>query len=159
MQSKNEKTRSVNIFEILIEDAERTKKKRREEFLTPLGIKEYFVSGKISINKKTCRGVECKLCIKVCPTNALYWKAGEIEIIEELCVYCGACVLNCVIEDCIKVERKRESGENETYSKPRDVLILQQKINSKKRFQRTREVFPKTETYLKRYKPRMLKME
>jgi Na+-translocating ferredoxin:NAD+ oxidoreductase RNF subunit RnfB len=50
-----------------------------------------------------------KLCIKACPTNALFWKAGMVGIIEELCIYCGACVLNCIVDDCIKIVRKDQT--------------------------------------------------
>ncbi|MGB9740209.1 MAG: 4Fe-4S dicluster domain-containing protein [Candidatus Bathyarchaeia archaeon] len=157
MRGKNEKTSSVDIFKILAETVEKTKKKRREELLAPLGIKEFFVAGKISINKRICRGVECKLCIKACPTNALYWKTGEVGITEELCMYCGACVINCIVDDCIKIMRKRETNETEVYSKPRDFIILQQNISSKKRFQRVLSLFPKPETYTRKYKSTMSK--
>jgi NAD-dependent dihydropyrimidine dehydrogenase PreA subunit len=50
------------------------KEKRREELLAPLCVKEFFVERNIAINKRTCKGVECKLCIRVCPTNASFWK-------------------------------------------------------------------------------------
>ncbi|MDI6905387.1 MAG: 4Fe-4S binding protein [Candidatus Bathyarchaeia archaeon] len=96
-------------------------------------------------------GVECKLCIEACPTNALYWKAGDVGMIEELCVYCGACVLSCIVDDCIKIVRKRLNGEVESFSKPRDFMTLQHSINAKKRFERIQDVFPKAEDYLKRY--------
>jgi len=133
---------SVDIFELLSEDQEKQKKKKREELLSPLGVKEFFPEGRISINKRTCWGVECKLCIEACPTNALYWKAGEVGIIDDLCVYCGACVLCCMVDDCIKVKRKREDGTNESFSKPKEVLKLQENINSRKRFERVRGIFP-----------------
>ena len=150
-RKKHKEPSTVNIFQMLTETMEKEKKKRREEFLAPLGIKEFFVEGKISINKRTCEGVECKLCIKACPTNALFWKAGEVGIIEELCVYCGACVLSCIVDDCIKITRKRENGEVETFSKPKEFTALQHSINTKKRHQRIQDVFPKAEDYLKRY--------
>lgn len=148
---KPRKPSSVDIFQLLTETAEKEEKKRREELLAPLGVKEFFAEGNITINKRTCQGVECKLCIEVCPTSALYWKAGEIGITEELCVYCGACVLSCIVDDCIKITRKREKGEVESFSKPRDFVTLQQGINAMKRYERTRDVFPKVEDYLKRY--------
>ena len=150
---KPSKTVSVDIFQLLMETAEKEKKKRREELLAPLGVKEFFAEGGIIINKRTCKGVECKLCIEVCPTNALYWKAGEVGIVEELCVYCGACVLSCIVDDCIRIERKRETGEVESFSKPRDFMTLQNDIITKKRFERVEDVFPKPESYIKRYKP------
>jgi NAD-dependent dihydropyrimidine dehydrogenase PreA subunit len=143
---------NVDIFSLLSDNAEKAKKKRREELLASLGVKEFFADGNISIDKRTCWGLECKLCIKACPTNALYWKAGEVGIVEDLCVYCGACVLCCMVDDCIKVERKREDGKVERFSKPTEVVKLEDKINTKKRFERVRELFPTTERYCEKYK-------
>ncbi|MDI6690356.1 MAG: hypothetical protein QME50_00615 [Candidatus Bathyarchaeota archaeon] len=148
---KTPKPSTVDIFQILMETAEKEKKKRREALLAPLGVKEFFVEGKITINKRTCEGVECKLCIKACPTNALYWKAGEVGLIEELCIYCGACVLSCIVDECIRITRKRANGETEKFSKPRDFAVLQHSISVKKRFERVKSVFPKPEDYIKRY--------
>jgi len=145
---------TVDIFQILVETADKEKKKRREEFLAPLSVKEFFVEGSISIDKRTCKGVECKLCIEACPTNALFWRAGEVGIIEELCIYCGACVLSCIVDDCVRIVRKRENGEVESFSKPKEFTTLQHGINTKKRFDRTRDIFPKPEDYLKRYRNR-----
>jgi ferredoxin len=137
---------NFNIFDLMAEeeaheaevDEEAEKKQRRKELLEPTGVKEFFKDGKISINKYTCEGGQCKLCIKACPTNALYWGTGEVGIIDDLCVRCGACVLNCMVDDCIKVERTREDGITECFSKPKDVVKLQEKINCKKRFQRVK---------------------
>jgi ferredoxin len=150
----------IDIFGLLTETSEKERKKRREELLAPLDVEEFFVEGKITIDKRTCEGVDCKLCIKACPTNALYWKAGEVGIIEELCIYCGACVLNCIVDDCIRIMRKRESGEVESFSKPREFMALQNKIDSDRRFERIREVFPTPKDYLryaKRRKPKTKK--
>jgi ferredoxin len=149
---KPSKPSSIDIFQLLTETMEKEKEKRREELLAPLGVKEFFVEGSIAINKRTCKGVECKLCIKACPTNALFWKAGEVGITKELCIYCGACVLNCIVDDCIRIVRKRENGEVESFSKPREFTTLQHGINVKKRFERIQDVFPKAEDYLKRYR-------
>ena len=143
---------NVDIFDLLSDEKEKAKKKQREELLASSGVKEFFAEGNIGINKRTCWGVECKLCIKACPTNALYWKAGEVGIVDDLCVYCGACVLSCMVDDCIKVERKREDGKVERFSKPKEVVKLQDKINAKKRFERVSEVFPTCEAYCEKYK-------
>jgi len=151
MSQENKKNRALDIFQILTETAKKSRKKQREELLVPLGIKEFFIDGKITINKRTCQGVECKLCIEACPTNALFWKSGEVGITEELCVYCGACVLSCIVDDCIKVVRKREDGEMESFSKPKDVVIINYTIGSKKRFERVRTIFPSEKEYRKRY--------
>jgi ferredoxin len=150
--SKRSKPSSVDIFQLLTETAEKEKKKRREELLAPLSIKEFFPEGSITIDKRTCKGVECKLCIKACPTNALFWRAGEVGMTEELCVYCGACVLSCIVDDCIKIVRKRATGEIESFGKPRDFTTLQHIINAKKRGERIQNIFPKPENYIKRYK-------
>lgn len=145
-----------DIFSLLVETSEREKRRRREELLAPLGVKEFFVSGTITIDKRTCKGVECKLCIKACPTNALFWKSsGEVGITEELCIYCGACVLNCIVDDCIKITRKRENGEIERFSTPRAFTMLEHGVNAKKRVERVRAIFPTVADYLKLYKPLM----
>jgi Fe-S-cluster-containing hydrogenase component 2 len=150
MSKKGEKSEATDTFRLLM--TKKKKRKRKKEFLAPLGIKEFFADGSITINKRTCQGVECELCIKACPTDALFWKAGEIGLIEELCIYCGACVLSCIVDDCIRVTRKTTTGELVTFSKPRDFMILQNKINTKKRVERIREVFPEVQVYLEHYK-------
>ena len=147
-------TSSVDIFGLLSEDSddsEEEKKKRRRELLEPTGVKELFKEGKISINKFTCVGGQCKLCIKACPTNALYWSIGEVGVIDDLCVYCGACVLNCMVDDCIKIERKREDGKIERFSKPKDVLLISEKINTQKRLARVKSVVQSPEEYCEKY--------
>src|ERR1700690_3796625 len=127
---------AIDIFSMLSEESpEEEKKKRRQELLAPTGIKERFKEGNISVNKFTCVGGQCRLCVKACPTNALYWGTGEVGITEDLCIYCGACVLNCMVDDCIKIERKREDGAVERFSKPKDVIKLAEKLNCRKRFE------------------------
>jgi NAD-dependent dihydropyrimidine dehydrogenase PreA subunit len=119
-------------------DEEAEKRQRRKELIAPTGVKEIFKDGKIKINEFTCVGGQCKLCIKACPTNALYWGTGKVGITEDLCVYCGACVLSCMVDNCIRVERKREDCKTECFSKSRDVIVLQERINGQKRFERVR---------------------
>ena len=137
-------SKQPSIFDLMNEertdqiDEEAEKRQRRKELLEPTGVKELFKEGKININKFTCVGGQCRLCIKACPTNALYWGTGSIGIIEDMCVYCGACVLSCMVDDCIKVERKREDGTVEKFSKPSDVVKIAERLNSKKRFERVR---------------------
>ena len=141
----------VDIFGLLSVDKDEAKKKQRKELLASAGVKDFFEEGKISIDKRTCQGLECKLCIEACPTNALYWKAGEVGIVDDLCVYCGACVLCCMVDDCIRVERKREGGKTERFSKPKEVVKLQDRINTEKRFQRVKGIFPTFEAYCEQY--------
>jgi NAD-dependent dihydropyrimidine dehydrogenase PreA subunit len=143
----------IDIHKLLLETSERKKKEKktaRAELLQSMGVKEYFDDGDITINMQTCKGVECELCIEACPTNALYWKAGEVGIVEELCVFCAACVLSCIVDDCIQVRRTRPGGKTEQISSPRDVLTLLRCINSRKAAERVKALFPTPEAYLER---------
>ena len=112
--SKKSKDEGINIFDLLseevIDDRKNIPKSRREALLSSFGVKDFFEKGNISIDMRTCRGIECNLCVKTCPTNALYWKAGEIGIIDDLCLHCGACVLNCIVDNCIRITRERPDG-------------------------------------------------
>jgi len=149
------KASDIDIFGLLTEDSpEQAKKKRRQQLLEPTGVKELFKEGKISINKYTCTGVQCKLCVKACPTNALYWTNEGVGITEDLCVYCGACVLKCMVDDCIKIERKREDGKVERFGKAKDVIMLEEKVNEKKRLDRVKAIFPTLDDYCERYPPK-----
>src|SRR4030067_3153909 len=153
MLMPQESSSKVDIFGLLSgNEEEAQKKKQREELLAASGVKEFFPEGKIRIDNRTCYGQECKLCIRACPTNALYWKAGEIGITEDLCIYCSACVLSCMVDDCIKVERKREDGKSEKFSRPKETMKLEHSINTKKRLQRVKEVCPSAEAYCDRYR-------
>ncbi len=152
--SEKTKDSGVNIYDLLLQASEqerKEKKEKRAELLKSLGAKEYFEEGSVEIDMRTCKGLECNLCVEACPTNALYWKAGEIGIIEDLCVYCAACVFNCIVDNCIRVRRKRPHGKVETFTTPRDVLRLLHNINSRKRCDRLRSIFPTAEDYLERY--------
>jgi len=139
----------ADIFHLPHEASQKRERKERTRLLQSMGIKENFVEGSIRINWKTCRGVECRLCIDACPTNALYWREGEVGIAEELCVFCVGCVGVCLIDDCIQVSRKRPSEEIESFSNAREVLILLHTINSKKAVERTKSRFQNTEAQLK----------
>ncbi len=153
MPKKTENS-GANIYDLLLqasEKKEKEKKEKRAELLKSMGVKEYFEEGNIEIDMKTCKGLECNLCVEACPTNALYWKAGEIGIVKDLCVYCAACVFNCIVDNCIHLCRKRPNGKVEEFSTPRKVLRLLQDINSKKRCDRVKSILPTAEAYLKRY--------
>jgi len=76
--SKKTENSGANIYDLLLqasEKKEKEKKEKRAELLKSMGVKEYFEEGSIEIDMRTCRGLECDLCIEACPTNALYWKA------------------------------------------------------------------------------------
>jgi Na+-translocating ferredoxin:NAD+ oxidoreductase RNF subunit RnfB len=151
---------AIDIFDLLSDsrkktpaknEAETKTKTQREEFLGATKVKDLFPEGSIAINKHTCVGVQCKLCIKACPTNALYWTSQGIEVIEDLCVHCDACVLCCMVDDCIRVTRKREDGKEERFSKARDILRLRDQGNARSRFRRISEIFPSAEEYCRKY--------
>ena len=150
---------SGGIFHLLEETDRKRRKNRRAELLETLKVKEFFNEGEITINARTCQGLECELCIKVCPTKALYWRDGKVGIIHDLCVYCGACVVACIVDDCIKVRRTREDGKMERFSKPLDVVKLFCTINSEQRRKRLESIFPSSEIYLTRFPFRDRKME
>lgn len=153
---KKKETSGGNIFQLLLETSEKRKKSKRAQLLEALNIKEFFENGSIIINDRTCQGIECELCIKACPTKALYWRNGRVGIIEDLCVYCSACVLCCIVEDCIKVSRKRFNGQVESFSKAWEVILLFNNINTEKRYNRVKSIFPNAEAYLKRYQKKIM---
>ncbi len=150
-EEMNQPKGNHDIFALLVEDAEKRDRTKRTQLLKSLKVKEFFMDGNISIDSRTCQGLECELCIKACPTKALYWQDGKIGIVNDLCVYCGSCVLNCIVDDCIKVTRKRDDGKKESFSTPNEVVILFKRINDEKRRARIESILPNSEAYLKRY--------
>ena len=148
MTSKAEKPRT-DAFPLL--DSARQAKNRRGQLLEGLKVKEFFEWGSISINERTCQGLECELCIKACPTRALYWRDGRVGIVDDLCVYCGACVLCCIVEDCVRVSRRRRDGVVERFSRPLQVVQLCSTVTTRVRRKRVESLFPTPEDYLKRY--------
>ncbi len=128
------------MFQLLEAAAAAKQQSQRQRLLAPLNVREFFVRGKIQIDQTTCRGVECKLCIDVCPTHALYWASGAVGVEEALCVYCAACVLSCIVDDCIHVQRTRPNGEMERFSSPQQVYRLLHAANAQKKIDRTTSV-------------------
>ena len=143
--------KSVDIFQLLEEASEKRRREKRAQLLKSTGVKEFFKDGSIRINTSICDGVECKLCVEACPTNALYWGSGRVGVVEELCVFCTACVLSCIVDDCIKVERKRPNGEVEEFSTPEEASRLLDRINSRKMQGMVKRRLPTAEAYLERY--------
>jgi Fe-S-cluster-containing hydrogenase component 2 len=152
MAKKSDQTSNVDIFRVLVEASKEKEKARRERLLKSIGVKEFFEDGSIKIDMKTCKGVECQFCIKTCPTQALYWKAGEIGITHDLCIHCSSCVLNCMVDNCIEVRRRRQNGTNERFSNPRQVATMLDNLCTRNRMKAIQSVFPDEETYLKRYR-------
>ena len=113
------------IYNLLLRAERREKRKIRENLLQSLGVsEEYFEEGSIKLDSFTCRGTECGLCIKVCPMYAFYWNEGKIQIEDDLCIYCGACVLSCIVDNCIIVTRKRKNEKIEKFGTPRQLILL-----------------------------------
>ena len=147
MPKKNDEP-SVNIYDLLsdeVAEIKEEKKNRRAELLESIGVEDRFEDGSIKIDMRTCRGLECNLCVKACPTNALYWRAGEIGIEEDLCIHCTACVLNCCVDNCIKVTRKRPDSKTETFSTPKEALEVNRIIAAKNRKERVESRIENTE--------------
>ena len=128
-----EQNEGVDIFQLLERASEKRRREKRVQLLQSLGVKEFFEEGSIKIDTNICDGVECKLCIEACPTNALYWGNGKVNVVEELCMFCTACVLNCIVDDCIRVRRKRPNGNVEEFSSPREALMLLHEINARRK--------------------------
>ncbi len=143
---------NVDIYKLLLETSKKQKRVKREQLLKSVGVKDLFEEGSIKVDMKTCKGVECRFCIEVCPTSALYWKAGEIGITEDLCIYCTSCVLSCMVDDCIEVRRKRVDGENERFSNPKDVLKACERLAAAKRMNVVKGILPDEEAFLNRYR-------
>jgi NAD-dependent dihydropyrimidine dehydrogenase PreA subunit len=122
----------------LHKDHEIMNKEERTQLLESIGVKEFFDKGTMEINPKTCRGIDCRLCIQACPTNALYWKEGKVGIVEELCVYCTSCVNVCIVDNCIHVSRVRSDGETERFSNPQEIQRLLRSISCQKAEERTK---------------------
>ncbi len=64
-------------------------------YLKSLGIKVESIGQDISRNDDVC--FQCGACTAVCPTNALYIKRPEMEVIfdKERCSACELCILAC----------------------------------------------------------------
>lgn len=151
MTEKRNGRPDMDIFKVLLEASKEKRRAKREQLLKSIGVKEFFEDGSIKIDMKTCKGVECQFCIKVCPTKALYWKVGEIGITKDLCVYCTSCVLHCMVDNCIEVRRTRQNGRNERFSNPVHVSTMLNNVNTRNRMKVIESVFPDEETYLKRF--------
>ena len=142
-----------DIFSLLVEAEEKKRRSVREEVLGALGIEDLFARGSIHIDMQKCYGPQCDLCVKACPTSAIYWRGGRLIVQEEICIYCTACVLNCMIEGCIRVRRVRPDGRVEEYSSPRDVVCLQRAIAGLKAAEAVGRLFPSPEEFIRRYGP------
>ena len=141
MSDEND-AKDIDIFQLLNMASQRKYRQERQALLSELEVQDLFCDGAVLINKQTCLGVECKLCIDVCPTHALYWAKGEVGIERQLCVYCMACVFSCIVEDCITITRTRDTGEEEVFSNSKSACALLHEIASTKRIERIQTIQP-----------------
>jgi NAD-dependent dihydropyrimidine dehydrogenase PreA subunit len=142
MMSDEKDAKDIDIFQLLETASKQQHRYERREILADLEVQDLFCEGTIIINIQTCHGVECKLCIDVCPTHALYWVKGEVGIEHTLCIYCMACVFSCIVEDCILITRKRSTGEEESFSNIKCARVLLHEISLNKRIERIRSIYP-----------------
>lgn len=131
-ESVLDKRRSIDIFGLL-QVKERKHLEEREQVLRSMGITEEYFEGELKIDYSTCDGIECRLCIETCPTKALYWSKGEVKLEEDLCIYCCACVLSCIVDNCIQVKRKRKDDGEENFGTPREIITTCKNVASRKR--------------------------
>jgi len=62
------------------------------------------IQGLIRLNANLCRK-DCRVCVDVCPSKAIALSQdGKPTVVEEFCIYCGACQKSCP-EGAITVER------------------------------------------------------
>ena len=91
-----------------------------------IDIKKIF-EGSINIKTENCPS-GCSACVEICPCNALYLppqkEPGEIatklEVNDDFCTLCGACVNVCPVANTIEVKRDVihiEGTETELYKK------------------------------------------
>ena len=76
--------------------------------------------GKIKYDKESCIG--CKLCIKVCPTDAIEFKEKEkkIKIFLSRCCYCSQCNDICP-KNCLSMSNEFLLADTDKYSQ--DLIV------------------------------------
>jgi len=98
-----------------LEDVNSGKAKIIPPIETPKGFR-----GKIVYEKETCIG--CKLCMKVCPSNAIEFKPEEkkIKIFLARCTFCSQCNDICP-KDCLSMSNEFLIADTDPYSK--DLIV------------------------------------
>ncbi|MHA1170220.1 MAG: 4Fe-4S dicluster domain-containing protein [Candidatus Hodarchaeales archaeon] len=74
----------------------------------------------------------CNICVGSCPTNALYF-FQKVNVQQELCVGCGACIFSCMYDGVIKITRTSKNGIKEHYESKRSFTLISNSTNSRKR--------------------------
>lgn len=47
----------------------------------------------------------CQACVDVCPTDAIAYDGGHVDLDERFCLYCGACERVCPVEGALRIAR------------------------------------------------------
>lgn len=73
-----------------------------------------YLEGEIEVDSKRCPG-GCSTCIAVCPVDCLslpiapkdkpWKKTPKVKVVEEDCLFCGACLFACPTKWAIKINR------------------------------------------------------
>jgi formate hydrogenlyase subunit 6/NADH:ubiquinone oxidoreductase subunit I len=76
--------------------------------------------GKICYDKEKCIG--CKLCLKVCPSEAIQFKEEEkkIKILLARCTFCSQCNDICPVS-CLRMSNEFLLADTDKYSK--DLIV------------------------------------
>ena len=93
--SKKTENSEANIYDLLLQASEKEKKEKRAELLKSMGVKEYFEEGSMEIDMRTCKGIECNLCVKTCPTFSIDEEGVKKGKPKITCAKCGKCVDTC----------------------------------------------------------------
>ena len=96
-------------------DVQAGKAKINPPIATPPGFR-----GKIQYDKEKCIG--CKLCIKVCPTDAIEYKPEEkkIKIYLARCAFCSQCTDVCPVK-CLSMSDEFLLAGTDPYEK--DLIV------------------------------------
>ncbi len=91
----------------------------RAEIIPPIEVPNGF-RGKIQYDKEKCTG--CKLCLKVCPSEAIEFKETEkkIKIYLARCTFCSQCNDICPV-NCLSMSNEFLLADSDKYSK--DLIV------------------------------------
>jgi formate hydrogenlyase subunit 6/NADH:ubiquinone oxidoreductase subunit I len=86
----------------------------KETMNPPVGTPERF-RGKIIYEKEKCIG--CKLCLKVCPSEAIVFKneARKIRVYLARCTFCAQCNDVCPV-NCLRMSNEFLLADTDKYS-------------------------------------------
>ncbi|MDX1798219.1 MAG: 4Fe-4S dicluster-binding protein [Candidatus Lokiarchaeia archaeon] len=91
----------------------------KTEIIPPIDVPKGF-RGKIQYDKEKCIG--CKLCLKVCPSEAIEFKEADkkIKIYLARCTFCSQCNDICPV-NCLTMSNEFLLADSNKYSK--DLIV------------------------------------